>query len=244
MYGIIAALDGMSIVIICPRDVEDPRKFYNRKEFYSICIQAAVGADYRVYYVSCLHAGSTHDSTTFQSTSLCSLLLKSAEQGGLPNWASIAADDAYGNRGRVLTPYSGRALTSRQDTFNYFLSSCRIFVEQVFGVIVTRFGIFWSPMKCYLKKASRIVGVCCKIHNFIVDRRLERGDEHDMEDLQPDEDNCIVGEPQVHIQDELHMDDQVSRHLRHETGGLRDRLSDRIYEIGLRRPPRRNNLEH
>jgi DDE superfamily endonuclease len=142
LYGIIAALDGLSIAITCPREAEDPRKFLNRKGFYSICVQAAVGADYRIYYVSSLHAGSTHDSTAFRSTQLHHLLLKSASQGGLPDWATVAADDVYGNRGRVLTPYSGRTLTSRQDAYNYFLSSCRIFVEQVFGVIVARFGIF------------------------------------------------------------------------------------------------------
>jgi DDE superfamily endonuclease len=121
----------------------------------------------------------THDSTAFQSTQLCHLLLKSAAQGGLPNWATVAADDVYGNRGRVLTPYSGWTLTNRQDSFNYFLSSYRIFVEQVFGVIVARFGIFWSSMRCSVKKASRIVVVCCKVHNFIIDQRLERGDRND-----------------------------------------------------------------
>jgi hypothetical protein len=67
-----------------------------------------------------------------------SALLKSAGQGGLPYLATVAAGDAYGNRGRVLTPYSGRPLTSRQDAFNYFISSCRIFIEQVLGVIVAR----------------------------------------------------------------------------------------------------------
>jgi hypothetical protein len=71
-------------------------------------------------------------------------------------------------------------------------------------------------------------------------QRLERGDRNGTEDLQPDADSCVVGEPQVHIQDELKMEDQVARHIRHEVGGLRDRLSDRIHELGLRRPPRRN----
>jgi hypothetical protein len=240
LYGIIAALDRISIAIKCPREAEDPRKFLNRKRFYSICVQAAVGADCRIYYVSSLHAGSTHDLTAFRSAQLYHLLLKSASQGGLPDWATVAADDVYGNRGRVLTPYSGRTLTSRQDAYIYFLSSCRIFVEQVFGVIVARFGIFWSPMKCSVEKASRIVVVCCKLHNFITDQRLERGDKYGAEDQQPDADNCVVGEPQEHIQDELHMEDQVARHIRHEVGGLRDRLSNRIHELGLRPPPRRN----
>jgi DDE superfamily endonuclease len=142
----------------------------------------------------------------------------------------------------VSTPDSGRTLKIRQDSFNYFLYYCRIFVEQVFAVIVARFGTFWSQMRCSVKKASNIVVVCCKVHNFIIDQRLERGDRNDTEDLQPDADNCIVGEPQVHIQDDLHMEDQAGRHIRHEVGGLRDRLSDRIHEIGIRRPPRRNSL--
>jgi DDE superfamily endonuclease len=93
LYGIIAALDGLSIAITCPREAKDPRKFFNRNGFY---VQAAVGADYRIYYVSSLHAGSTHDSTAFQSTQLCHLLLKSVGQGGLPNCAIVATDDAYG----------------------------------------------------------------------------------------------------------------------------------------------------
>jgi hypothetical protein len=78
------------------------------KRFYSICVQAAVGADYRVSYVSSTHAGSTRDSTRFQSMALHEILGKSERDGGLPNWATVAADDAYGNKGRILnlTPVS------------------------------------------------------------------------------------------------------------------------------------------
>jgi hypothetical protein len=97
-------------------------------------------------------------------------------------------------------------------------------------------------MRCSVKKASRIVVICCKLHNLIIARRLERGYNNDTEDLQPDAYNCVAGEPQVHIQYELHMDAQVSRYICHEVGGLRDRLSDRINELGVRRPPRRINL--
>jgi hypothetical protein len=72
---------------------------------FILCLQAAVGADYRVSYVSSIHAGSTHDSTAFQSTALHEILGKSVRDGGLPNWATVAADDAYGNKGRILSPY-------------------------------------------------------------------------------------------------------------------------------------------
>jgi DDE superfamily endonuclease len=139
MFGIITALDGFSVAIEFPklRDVQDPRKYFNRKGFYSICVQAAVGADYRINYVSAIHAGSTHDSTAYQSTALHKFLEKNESEGGISAWATVAADDAYGNGGRILTPYSGRSLTPAQDAFNYYLSSCRIFVEQVSGVLVS-----------------------------------------------------------------------------------------------------------
>jgi hypothetical protein len=65
-------------------------------------------------------------------------LLKKEEEGGLPSWARVAADKAYDNGVagiRVLTPGAGR-LTQRKDSFNYYLSSLRILVEQVFGIVV------------------------------------------------------------------------------------------------------------
>jgi DDE superfamily endonuclease len=87
----------------------------------------------------------------------------------------VAADNAYGNGsagGRILTPYTG-SLTSVQDFFSYFLSSLRIMEEQTFGVVVARWGILWSPLRCSLAKASKIFVLCCKLHNYIIDQRFK-----------------------------------------------------------------------
>jgi DDE superfamily endonuclease len=151
MYGFIAALDGIEIAIRCPTAAEsaDARKYFNRKGFFAISVQAAVSASYRVTFLSAKHAGSTHDSTSFTSTVLYDHLSVSENDGGLPSWAVVAADDAYGNGsagGRIITPFSGRNLDTEKDSFNFYLSSIRITVEQVFGVIVSRWGILWSPL--------------------------------------------------------------------------------------------------
>jgi hypothetical protein len=85
-----------------------------------------------VTFISAKHAGSTHDSTAFSSTALFEHLLRSEEDGGLPSWAAVAADDAYGNGsagGRIITSYSGRNLDVERDSFNFYLSSLRIIVE-------------------------------------------------------------------------------------------------------------------
>jgi hypothetical protein len=106
--GIIAAMDGIAITITCPRlsCCPDPRKYFNRKGVFAISVQACVTASYKVSFVSAMHVGSRHDSTAFLSSSLHAHLLKKEEDGGLPSWACVAADNAYGNGaagGRVLT---------------------------------------------------------------------------------------------------------------------------------------------
>jgi hypothetical protein len=50
MYGFIAPLDGIAIAIRCPTygDSADARKFFNRKVFFAISVQAAVSAAIRL----------------------------------------------------------------------------------------------------------------------------------------------------------------------------------------------------
>lgn len=233
LYGIIAALDGIAIAIQQPRllDTPDPRKYYNRKGFFAICVQAAVAANYKFLFVSARHAGSTHDSTAFQSTKLAELLLSNT----LPQWSAIAADDAYKNGSHILTPYSGRRLTLLQDSFNYYLSSLRITVEQAFGILVTRFGIFWSPLRFDLAKDTLIILVACKIHNFIIDNSV--GGRHSI--LPMAEENRVQGEPVVHLQSALHTDQEYDRNRNRsrEHSPIRDKIAERLNQLGFIRPP-------
>jgi hypothetical protein len=89
-------------------------------------VQAVVGADYSVLYLSSKVVGSTHDSTAFQSTALFNLMsLVAGEIGALPVFSVLSEDDAYGNGScgcRIITPYSGK-LTQMEDTFNFVWSS-------------------------------------------------------------------------------------------------------------------------
>jgi DDE superfamily endonuclease len=217
----------------------NPRKYYNHKGFFAICVQAWVSASYKITYVSTMHAGSTHDSTAFMSGSLRKHLSVPEKDGGLPSWARIAADNAYGNGaagGRVLTLYAG-SLTPRQDNFNYYLSSPRIMVEQRFGVIVGRFGILWSPMRCTLSKSSLIIAVCCKIHNYIVDQRIARdGDDADCAGLSAggDPDNDVQGDAEV-----LHCVPDVALHIRQGDVGPRETMADYLQYVGFIRQSRR-----
>jgi hypothetical protein len=237
LRGIVAALDGIAVAIRRPSlaEVPDPVKYFNRKEFYSLCVQAAVSADYRVLFVSAMHAGSTHDSTAYQSTSLHRLLQISECEGGLSDWACVAADDAYGNRGRILTPYGGRGFTRTEDTFYFFLSSCRITVEQTFGIIINRFGVLWTALRCSVMKSTLTIIVCCKLHNFIMDSENHQWATKILSD---DPDNHISGRPVVYLQDELHKDvERVrGRHIDREITDLRQNIAEALTELGYKRP--------
>jgi DDE superfamily endonuclease len=171
--------------------------------------------------------------------------LRSDQDGGLPSWAAVAADDAYGNGsagGRIITPYSGRNLDVGKDCFNFYLSSLRIVVEHVVGIIVSMWGILWSPLMCSLAKATKIIIVCVTLHIFILDERARRlGGDVDMEfDIPgPGPDNNVQGDAEVFLQDHLHMDTEASRHVRQGLGTRRDELAHQLYALGLQRPARR-----
>ena len=88
LEGIIAALDGIAVKIrqSTLNDTPDPRKYFNRKGFYALCVQAAVAANYKFVFVSARHAGSTHDSTAFRATLLYSVV----KNDKMPSWARVS----------------------------------------------------------------------------------------------------------------------------------------------------------
>lgn len=229
--GIIAALDGVAVAIEKPstRDVSDPKKYRNRKNFFAILVQAAVTADYKFVFVSATHAGGTHDSTAFQASSLQTLVVSR----DLPQWAVIVADDAYQNTLHVVTPYSGRSLPVDKDSFNFFHSSCRMTVEQVFGMLVQRFGIFWSHLRTRLKKSTTIIGVTCKIHNFIIDN----AECNEFEVIPSHEENNVEGVPNVFLQNSLYTDTNIIRARHNRTSeNRREEIRAQLQAGGHLRP--------
>ena len=85
MQGTVSALDGLAVAIEQPSisEVDNPQIYYNQKGLFAICMQAAVGADYRYHFVSAKHPGSNHDTTAFNSTSLASFLFETMSETGL-----------------------------------------------------------------------------------------------------------------------------------------------------------------
>ena len=102
-------------------------------------------------------------------------LLKELQDWLLSMGLFIAGDSAYGLTSFLIVPYDQDELKDdpmlAKDSFNFHLSSCRIYVECAFGELIMRWGIFWRTLRFGLKKSTAIINVCMLLHNFIVDHR-------------------------------------------------------------------------
>jgi DDE superfamily endonuclease len=178
-YGPFAANDGWAVKIKAPtlEEVSDPGNYYCRKGFYALNVQAMCDRRKKFLWVYPSNKGATHDSAAFAGSKLYELLKEMSpelQSRGL----FIVGDSAYGLTPFLMVPYDQDELkedvNGAKDSFNYHLSSCRIYIECAFGELVMRWGIFWRTLLFDLKKSANIVQVCMLFHNFILDH--ERSD--------------------------------------------------------------------
>jgi DDE superfamily endonuclease len=243
LTGCIGAVDGIAIKIQEPSrgSVPNPSTYFNRKGFFALCVQAMCDNRFIFTFVSAVSPGSTHDSVAFAMSSLSELLEK--DVGGVPDGYWIAADDAYISGKRIVTPWPGRNLSRSKDAFNYWQSSARIFIEQAFGMLVARWGILWRPLRVNIDKSARIVVVCMKLHNYILES---------CEGLPLDSaSNSLVPEPsgiddlghldpadrEIHLQDEHDTDERQHKRRRDKENCIvRSKNTERIEDLGIVRP--------
>lgn len=108
--------------------------------------------------MSCRSPGSVLDSTAFGVTTLGRMLMdphhavtaRLIEEG-----YCIVGDEAYAASEVMAVPWPGGGRGDRwKDSFNFYQSSCRIHIEQAFGMLVWRWGVFWRPLRVPSFKAA------------------------------------------------------------------------------------------
>lgn len=90
----------------------------------------------------------------------------------LPNSAidmpyTFVADEAFALSDHLMKPYSQKLLDNQRQEFNKRLSGARVVVENSFGILASRFGVFQKPIGLEPKKAIIITLACCYLHNFL-----------------------------------------------------------------------------
>ena len=99
----------------------------------------------------------------------------------------FAGDSAFPNdyeHPSFLIPfarYDLRDAETRQerDNYNFYLSQLRINIECCFGMLVNKFRVLTRPLETTsLRRALLTFRVCCILHNFVIDDRLNNDVTH------------------------------------------------------------------
>ncbi|CDF34036.1 unnamed protein product [Chondrus crispus] len=162
----VGALGGLAIKIKKPREEGNPAVYYSQKDFYALCVKAMVDSSYNFLSYSFRCVGSTHDSLAHAASSLGKYLQNKNLDGEF--W--IAGDEAYMCTEDLITPVPRCHASSEEDAFNFFHSSLRMHMEQAFGMLTAKWGIFQKPLGFPVRKSSRIVAVAMKLHSFCLSK--------------------------------------------------------------------------
>lgn len=167
-------MDGKHVGIKCP--AKSGSNFFNYKNFFSIVLFAIVDADYKFIYIDVGKNGRISDGGIFANTPIYNKL----ENGSLRLPADeplldrvknipflLVGDEAFPLKSYLMKPYPNRNLDLTQRIFNYRLSRVRRIVENVFGILSSRFGVFQKPVPLEPQKVEKIVMAACVLHNFL-----------------------------------------------------------------------------
>jgi hypothetical protein len=78
----------------------------------------------------------------------------------------FVGDEAFVLRQDFLKPFSQKNLNTERRIFNYRLSRARGIVENVFGILASRFRIFHTEINLRLDSIETTV-LACVLHNFL-----------------------------------------------------------------------------
>lgn len=85
----------------------------------------------------------------------------------------IVGDEAFPLKTYLMKPYPSRQLDLSKRIFNYMLSRARRVVENVFGILESRFRVFESAMDMEPERAQKIVLACCALHNYLRTKTIQ-----------------------------------------------------------------------
>ncbi|XP_067126771.1 putative nuclease HARBI1 [Centruroides vittatus] len=183
--GVIGVVDGKHMAIKAPRN--DHSSYYNRKQFYSIILQAVCNE--KLLFTDCYagEAGSVHDARAYRRSTLARRIDEGIK---FPVDTHLLGDAAYPLNKYLLTPYRDNGhLTEIQSYFNTKLSKCRSSIERAFGLFVGRFRRFELLDMHRLDLMVMLIMAGCILHNFSI---LQ-------EDETSIEEERLVGVPEVPV---------------------------------------------
>ena len=159
--GVIGMIDGTHIKIDKP--AERGFDYFNRKDYYSLVLQAVVREDLRFTDICTGWPGKVHDARVFR----CSRLYESGSI--LCGNDHLLGDCAYPNLPWLLVPFrdDGR-LTPDQVNYNKVHASIRSTVERAFGLLKGRFTRLRYINQRNNATIVHTIVTACVLHNLCI----------------------------------------------------------------------------
>ena len=174
----IGAIDGKHIRIEQPPN--SGSTFFNYKGYYSIVLMGIADGDYKFIYVDVGSEGKASDGGIYAKSTFKDYLDHPTNPMDIPHAKSFAGitnplpyylvgDDAFALDQHLMKPYPGYGLNHTQRIFNYRLSRSRRIIENVFGVLTSRFRVFRRTIEVAPDFVKDLVLAACVLHNYLRD---------------------------------------------------------------------------
>ena len=177
---LLGALDGKHVNIQAPSNSGSHN--FNYKQRFSVVLLALADAHLRFLYIDVGTNGRVSDGGVYAKSMLKQAMdgnhLNMPLEGLLPGTSTgvpyhMVGDDAFPMSVRMLKPFPGQNLDSSKRIFNYRLSRARRVIENAFGVLSVKFRVLKTDIVCSLSNLNNIIFVCCCLHNYLINKRLE-----------------------------------------------------------------------
>jgi len=172
----LGAIDGKHIVMRSPDN--SGSVYFNYKGTFSIVLLALADAHLQFVMIDVGAYGRNSDGGIFAHSNFGKALntkalclpsgshLPGAKQLGDVPFVFIG-DEAFPLHEHIMRPYPGRGCTDEQRVFNYRLSRARRCVESAFGVLATRWRVFYTKIGVTPETTKEIVKATVVLHNLL-----------------------------------------------------------------------------
>ena len=151
--NMIGCIDCTPVRIQAPPNHLHPEEYINRKQYFSINVQAI--SDIVVMDVDASWPGSVHGSRIFKNSDVYQKLITGAVNGIL-----------LGDNGYVITPFLLTSNTAAERNYNHIHKRTRCTIERTFGQVKRRFHCIGGTIRLKLERVPSVIAAALSSHNL------------------------------------------------------------------------------
>ena len=80
----------------------------------------------------------------------------------------LLGDEIFPLKPWLMRPFPGKNMTEEERVYNYRQSRGRRTIENTFGILVTRWRIFLTPIRASVRNVEKYVLACLSLHNYLM----------------------------------------------------------------------------